>query len=55
MTAWAAAAAAAVQTATGLLHLSEATAKAQVSQVMAKLGAASRVQIAVLAHQAGPE
>ncbi|MFJ9605812.1 response regulator [Kitasatospora sp. NPDC101176] len=36
-----------------VLHLSEATVKAHVSQIMAKLDAANRVQIAVLAHQAG--
>ncbi|RSS64725.1 response regulator transcription factor [Streptomyces sp. WAC06614] len=34
------------------LHLSEATVKSHVSQIMAKLGATNRVQIAVLAHQA---
>ncbi|MFJ7209284.1 response regulator [Streptomyces sp. NPDC098789] len=34
------------------LHLSEATIKAHVTQIMAKLGATNRVQIAVLAHQA---
>lgn len=35
-----------------VLYLSEATIKAHVSQIMAKLGAANRVQIAIVAHQA---
>lgn len=34
------------------LHLSEATIKAHVSQIMTKLHATNRVQIAILAHQA---
>ena len=34
------------------MHLSEATIKAHVSQIMAKLGATNRVQIAIVAHQA---
>ncbi|MGP3683829.1 response regulator transcription factor [Streptomyces sp. IBSNAI002] len=34
------------------LHLSEATIKAHVSQIMTKLDATNRVQIAILAHQA---
>ncbi len=35
------------------LHLSEATVKAHVSRLLTKLGAANRVQVAILAHDAG--
>jgi DNA-binding NarL/FixJ family response regulator len=35
------------------LFLSEATVKAHVSRVLTKLGAANRVQVAILAHEAG--
>ena len=35
------------------LHLSEATVKAHVSRLLDKLNAANRVQIAILAHEAG--
>ncbi|MEI5097357.1 LuxR C-terminal-related transcriptional regulator [Streptomyces sp. PmtG] len=36
------------------LFMSGATAKAHVSRVLAKLGAANRVQAAIVAHEAGP-
>jgi DNA-binding NarL/FixJ family response regulator len=35
------------------LYMSEATVKAHVSRVLAKLGAANRVQVAIMAHDAG--
>jgi DNA-binding NarL/FixJ family response regulator len=35
------------------LHMSEATVKAHVSRVLAKLGAANRVQVAIIARDAG--
>jgi DNA-binding NarL/FixJ family response regulator len=35
------------------LHMSEATVKAHVSRVLAKLGAANRVQVAIMARDAG--
>jgi DNA-binding NarL/FixJ family response regulator len=36
-----------------LLYMSEATVKAHVSRVLAKLGASNRVQVAIVAHDAG--
>ncbi|MEV7417414.1 response regulator transcription factor [Streptomyces sp. NPDC089919] len=36
------------------LHMAETTVKAHVSHMLNKLGAANRVQLAVLAHTAGP-
>jgi DNA-binding NarL/FixJ family response regulator len=35
------------------LHLSPLTAKTHVSRILTKLGARDRVQLVVLAHQAG--
>lgn len=35
------------------LYLSEATVKAHVSKVLEKTGASNRVQVAILAHEAG--
>ncbi len=35
------------------LYLSEATVKAHVSRLLSKLGAANRVQVAIVAHEAG--
>ena len=35
------------------LYLSEATVKAQVSRLLVMLDAANRVQVAILAHEAG--
>jgi DNA-binding NarL/FixJ family response regulator len=35
------------------LHLSEATVKTHVSRLLLKLGCANRVQVAILAHDAG--
>jgi DNA-binding NarL/FixJ family response regulator len=35
------------------LHMSVATVKAHVSRLMAKLDASNRVQVAILAHEAG--
>ena len=35
------------------LHMSEATVKAHVSRVLAKLNAANRVQLAITMHDAG--
>jgi DNA-binding NarL/FixJ family response regulator len=35
------------------LYMSEATVKAHVSRVLAKLGAANRVQVAIMARDAG--
>ena len=37
----------------GMLHMSEATVKAHVSRVLAKLNAANRVQVAILMRDAG--
>jgi DNA-binding NarL/FixJ family response regulator len=37
----------------GQLYMSEATVKAHVSRVLTKLGAANRVQIAILVRDAG--
>ena len=37
----------------GALFMSEATVKAHVSRLLSKLGAANRVQLAILAHDAG--
>ena len=35
------------------LYMSEATVKAHVSKLLVKLGAANRVQVAIVAHDAG--
>jgi DNA-binding NarL/FixJ family response regulator len=35
------------------LYMSEATVKAHVSRLLVKLGAGNRVQVAILAHEAG--
>ena len=37
----------------GALYMSEATVKAHVSRLLAKLGAANRVQVAIVVHEAG--
>lgn len=37
----------------GTLYMSEATVKAHVSRLLAKLGAANRVQVAIVVHEAG--